>query len=121
MELGGRLSHNSGWGEDADPEGLMMATAQEIEAIRTGTDARGRAVPMTDEDALLRDREAAKALDALDDMGDAAEQRNTLETLKRGLDRDGDRLSSREETRHPCGSIRSVDALALLRRKWVGR
>lgn len=64
----------------------MMATAQEIEAIRTGTDARGRAVPMTDEDALLRGREAAKALLALDGMGDAEEQRSTLEMLKRGLD-----------------------------------
>jgi hypothetical protein len=51
---------------------------------------------MTVKDALLRGRQVAKALDALDDMGDAEEQRATLEALKRGLDREENRLSHRK-------------------------
>jgi hypothetical protein len=82
--------------EESSLEGVVMSTARDVEAIRTGTDSRGRAVPMTVKDALLRGRQVAKALDALDDMGDAEEQRATLEALKRGLDREENRLSHRK-------------------------
>jgi hypothetical protein len=41
-------------------------------------DATGRALPMTVEDIHARAVEIARGLDALDDMGDEEEQRQTL-------------------------------------------
>lgn len=45
------------------------------------TDGRGRLVPMTEDEVRARADEVARGLDALDDMGDADEQRATLEAL----------------------------------------
>jgi hypothetical protein len=44
-------------------------------------DTTGRAIPMTDEAIRARAAEIARGLDALDDMGDEEEQRQTLDAL----------------------------------------
>jgi hypothetical protein len=60
-------------------------------------DARGRALPMTDEEIRARADEIARGLAALDEMGDAEEQRETLEFLMAAVDED--RLSDRRRFR----------------------
>jgi hypothetical protein len=52
---------------------------------RRATDAHGRALPMTEAEIRARAEEAIRALDALDDMGDEEEQRETLEFLMKAL------------------------------------
>ena len=56
-------------------------------------DARGRAIPLSDEELDRRAEAAIRALDALDDMGDEDEQRETLDALIEAIDQD--RLSDR--------------------------
>jgi excisionase family DNA binding protein len=51
-------------------------------------DAQGRALPLTAEEIRRRNEEAIRALEALDDMGDEDEQRETLEALLKALDED---------------------------------
>ena len=60
-------------------------------------DAAGRALFMTDEEIRARAGSIAQSLDALDDMGDEEEQRQTLEALIKYLDED--RLSDRKRFR----------------------
>jgi hypothetical protein len=56
-------------------------------------DARGQAVPLPADEERRMAEDAIRALDHLDEMGEEAEQRATLEALIRGLDED--RLSDR--------------------------
>ncbi len=49
-------------------------------------DAHGRVIPLTDEEIRARSAEVARGLDALDDMGDAEEQRQTLDALMKAID-----------------------------------
>jgi hypothetical protein len=60
-------------------------------------DASGRALPMTDEEILARAAEIARGLDALDDMGDEEEQRQTLDALMKAIDEEP--LSARKRFR----------------------
>jgi hypothetical protein len=60
-------------------------------------DARGRAIPLSEEEIRRRNEQAIRALDALDDMGDEDEQRETLEFLIKAIDED--RLSNRRRFR----------------------
>jgi hypothetical protein len=50
-------------------------------APHRSVDATGRALPMTVEEIRTRAIEIARGLDALDDMGDQEEQRQTLDAL----------------------------------------
>jgi hypothetical protein len=59
--------------------------------------ATGRALPMTDEEIRARAAEIARGLDALDDMGDEEEQRQTLDALMRAIDEEP--LSARKRFR----------------------
>ena len=70
--------------------------------LRTGpsghsVDATGRALPMTDEEIRARATEIARGLDALDEMGDAEEQRQTLDALMKAIDQEP--LSARKRLR----------------------
>ena len=49
-------------------------------------DATGRALPMTVEEIHAQAVEIARGLDALDDMGDEEEQRQTLSALMKAID-----------------------------------
>ncbi len=60
-------------------------------------DATGRALPMTDEAIRARAAEIARGLDALDDMGDEEEQRQTLDALMKAID--AEPLSARKRFR----------------------
>jgi hypothetical protein len=60
-------------------------------------DATGRAIPMTDEAIRARAAEIARGLDALDDMGDEEEQRQTLDALMKAIDEEP--LSARKRFR----------------------
>jgi hypothetical protein len=60
-------------------------------------DATGRALPMTDEEIRARAVEIARGLDALDDMGDEQEQRQTLDALVKAIDEEP--LSGRKRFR----------------------
>ena len=67
-------------------------------AHRTASfDDRGRAIPLSEEEIRARNEEAIRALDALDDMGDEDEQRETLDFLIKAIDED--RLSDRRRFR----------------------
>src|SRR4051812_28599502 len=68
--------------EDATP----MATAPSPAPPRRSVDAHGRALPMTDAETRARAEEIARGLDALDDMGDPEEQRQSLDALLAALD-----------------------------------
>jgi hypothetical protein len=54
---------------------------------------------MTEAEVRARAEAIASGLDALDDMGDENEQRQTLDALMKGLDED--RLSYRKRSRQP--------------------
>jgi excisionase family DNA binding protein len=60
-------------------------------------DARGRALPMTEEEIRRRNEDAIRALDSLDEIGDAEEQRATFEALAAGIDEEP--LSDRKRFR----------------------
>ena len=56
-------------------------------------DDRGRAIPLADDEIRQRNALALAALDAIEEIGDDAEQRETLAYLMRVVDED--RLSDR--------------------------
>jgi hypothetical protein len=60
-------------------------------------DSRGRVIPLSEEEIHRRNEEAIRALDALDDIGDEEEQRETLDYLIKAIDED--RLSDRRRFR----------------------
>jgi hypothetical protein len=74
----------------------MTPAEQETRSPRS-VDARGRAIPMTEDEARRRAEEAIRGLEALNDMGDEEEQRRTLEFLMEAIDED--RLSYRKRFR----------------------
>ena len=71
----------------------MNLTDQNL-ARRLATDGHGRLIPMSEDDVRRRAGEVARSLDALDEIGDEQEQRETLDFLMQSLDED--RLSYRK-------------------------
>jgi hypothetical protein len=63
-----------------------MASSHPTVSPHRSVDATGRAVPMTVEEIDARAVEIARGLDALDEMGDEEEQRQTLSTLMKAID-----------------------------------
>ena len=74
-----------------------MAIAPSTASPHRSVDARGRALPMTDAEIRARAGEIARGLDALDNMGDEEEQRQTLEALMKAIDEEP--LSDRKRFR----------------------
>jgi hypothetical protein len=70
-----------------------MATVPLTAASLRSFDDRGRAVPLTDEEIRQQNAQALAALDAIEEIGDDVEQRETLDYLMRVVDED--RLSDR--------------------------
>jgi hypothetical protein len=64
---------------------------------RVAVDAHGRLIPLSEEEHRRRAEEGMRALEAVLDMGDEDEQRETLDALMRAIDED--RLSSRKRFR----------------------
>jgi hypothetical protein len=60
-------------------------------------DEHGRLIPMTEEEVRARAGAIARGLEALDEMGDEAEQRETFARLREAID--ADRLSDRRRFR----------------------
>jgi hypothetical protein len=58
-----------------------ISIANTVVSPRRSVDAHGRAIPLSAEEIRQRAEESIRALDALYDMGDEAEQRATLEAL----------------------------------------
>jgi hypothetical protein len=67
-------------------EAKTMAMIPSIVSPYHSIDATGRDLPMTDEEIRARATEIARGLDALDDMGDEEEQRQTLDALMKAID-----------------------------------
>jgi hypothetical protein len=65
-----------------------MAVAHTSVSPRRAVDAHGRAIPMTEAEVRARAGDIAHGLEALDDIGDDDEQRETLDALIKGLDED---------------------------------
>jgi hypothetical protein len=63
-----------------------MSITHSTVPLRRSVDATGRALPMSDEQIRSRAMEIARGLDALDDMGDDEEQRETLDALIEAID-----------------------------------
>ena len=63
-----------------------MSIAHPMVSPRRSVDASGRVLPMTDEEIRAQSVGIARGLDALDNLGDEAEQRQTLDALTRGID-----------------------------------
>jgi hypothetical protein len=74
-----------------------MSVAPTPVSPHRSVDARGRALPMTDEEIRLRNAEAIRALDEVATIGDVEEQNATLDALIKGLDEG--RLSDRKRFR----------------------
>jgi hypothetical protein len=55
-------------------------------APHRSTDARGRVIPLTEEEDRQRIERGLRALDALDTIGDEEEQRATFEALAKAID-----------------------------------
>ena len=70
-----------------------MVTATSSSASLRSFDERGKAAPLTEEENRRRNALALAALDAIERIGDDAEQRETLDYLMRVVDED--RLSDR--------------------------
>ena len=70
-----------------------MATAPPTKASPRSFDDRGRAVRLTEDEIRERNALALAALDAIEEIGDDDEQRETLDYLVRVVDED--RLSDR--------------------------
>ena len=70
-----------------------MATVSLTATPLRSFDDRGRAVPLTDEEIRQQNALALAALDAIEEIGDDLEQRETLDYLMRVVDED--RLSVR--------------------------
>jgi hypothetical protein len=65
-----------------------MAVAPTPVSPHRSVDARGRALPMTDEEIRRRAEEAIRALDDIAAIGDEDEQTATLDALLKALDED---------------------------------
>jgi hypothetical protein len=63
-----------------------MAPIPSTVSPHRSVDATGRAIPMTVEQIQAQALEIASGLDALDDMGDEEEQRQTLDALMKAID-----------------------------------
>jgi hypothetical protein len=63
-----------------------MAIANPTVSPHRSVDAHGRALPMTEAEIRGRAEAVARGLDALDDMGDEDEQRQTLDALIEAID-----------------------------------
>lgn len=63
-----------------------MATTPPAVSPYRSVDSTGRALPMAIEEIRTRAIEIARGLDALDDMGDQEEQRQTLDALIKAID-----------------------------------
>jgi hypothetical protein len=63
-----------------------MSITHSTVPLHRSVDATGRAHPMTVEEVRSRAMEIARGLDALDDMGDEEEQRQTLDALIKAID-----------------------------------
>ena len=74
-----------------------MSLAPNPASPHRSVDARGRALPMTDEEIRVRNADAIRALDSLDEIGDEEEQRATLEALMIAIDEEP--LSDRKRFR----------------------
>ncbi len=70
-----------------------MSTAPSMALAQRTFDDRGRAIRLTDHEIRQRNALALAALDAVEGIGDDAEQRETLDYLMRVVDED--RLSDR--------------------------
>jgi excisionase family DNA binding protein len=77
--------------------GSIVGTAGGAVLPRRATDDRGRLIRMTEDEVRARAESVARGLDALDFMGDEAEQRQTLDALMVAIDED--RLSDRKRFR----------------------
>ena len=73
-----------------------MPSASPTVPPRSAVDARGRLLPLSDEQLRERASDVARGLAQLDDMGDADEQGRTLDALIAALDED--RLSDRKRS-----------------------
>lgn len=62
-----------------------MAIAPNPASPHRSVDARGRALPMTEEEIQRRAEEAIRALDEVAEIGDVEEQNATFEALMKGL------------------------------------
>ena len=78
-------------------EPSTMAIAPTTVSPHRSVDSTGRALPMTDAEVRARAEVAIRALDAIDDMGDEEEQRQTLEALMEAID--AEPLSDRKRFR----------------------
>src|SRR5208337_4115774 len=67
-------------------EVLTMGITHSTVSPHRSVDATGRALPMTVEEIHAQAVEIARGLDALDDMGDEEEQRQTLDALMKAID-----------------------------------
>lgn len=67
-------------------EVLTMGITHSAVSPHCSVDATGRALPMTVEEIRAQAVEIARGLDALDDMGDEEEQRQTLNALMKAID-----------------------------------
>jgi excisionase family DNA binding protein len=65
-----------------------MAIAPSPASPHRSVDARGRALPMTEEEIRRRAEEAIRALDEIAAIGDEEEQTATLDALLKALDED---------------------------------
>ena len=74
-----------------------MAIPHSTITPRRSVDATGRVLPMSVEEVHARAVEIARGLDALDEMGDEEEQRQTLDALMKAIDEEP--LSSRRRFR----------------------
>lgn len=63
-----------------------MPTAESVALPRNAVDARGRALPMTEQEVRDWAEEVARGLAELDEMGDEEEQSRTVEALKKAVD-----------------------------------
>ncbi len=70
----------------ARTEILIMAITHPTVSPHRSVDASGRARPTSAEEVRAHAAEIARGLDALDNMGDEEEQRQTLTVLMRAID-----------------------------------
>jgi hypothetical protein len=76
---------------DADqfvPRNPIMATVPKSVSPHRSVDARGRAIPRTEEEQRRRAEEAIRAMDEIATIGTVEEQNATLDMLMKALDED---------------------------------
>jgi hypothetical protein len=74
-----------------------MSIAPPSASPHRSVDARGRLLPMTEEEIRRRNEDAIRALDSLDEVGDEEEQRATFDALRIAIDEEP--LSDRKRFR----------------------